>query len=393
MQGSVRKKGNSWYYRYYVFIDGEKKQIERKGGNTKDEALVKLNAEIYKTNTGFFRPKETLFKDYLNMWLEDFIQPSKSANTYYSYQGTIEKYIIPTLGHLPLCDIKVMHIENFLSKLRKAKTLKGTPLTSTTIQKHYLILNSSLNRAVKLQMLNDNPCKYVDTPKRKKFKSNILTLEEIQTIYSCLDLTKYEDYLFFFGMSLTIETGLRRGEMCGLQWSDIDFENKCLSCNTALIREKNIYCISELKTESSYRQLPLSDDIINLLKNHKKVQMENRLEYGELYTKTNIFDGIDYNLIFTNEDGTYCIPSRFLQRLKRLCVHCNIDKNIRWHDLRHSNATILLKSGISMKVIQERLGHSLMQTTSDIYAHVTKEMNTEATNIISNILYKKIREE
>lgn len=89
----------------------------------------------------------------------------------------------------------------------------------------------------------------------------------------------------------------------------------------------------------------------------------------------NKFNNSEYNLVFTNENGSFCIPSRFLQRIKRLCTYCGIEKNIRWHDLRHSNATILLKNGVSIKIIQERLGHSLMQTTSDTYAHVTKEMN------------------
>ncbi len=179
--------------------------------------------------------------------------------------------------------------------------------------------------------------------------------------------------------------------MCGLQWADIDFDNKVLTCNNALIREKNIYTISNLKTVSSYRQLPLSDYILTLLKEHKKIQLKNRVAHGEFYTNKNNFNGIDYDLIFTDENGKYLIPSRFLQRIKRLCKYCGIEKNIRWHDLRHSNATLLLKLGVSMKVIQERLGHSIMQTTSDTYAHVTKDMNIDATNILSNSLYEKTR--
>ncbi|ACD22024.1 site-specific integrase [Clostridium botulinum] len=385
MNGSVRKKGNVWYYRYYEYVNGVKKQIERKGGITKKEALQKLNEEIYRQNNGLLKPKEILLKDYLKIWLEDYVKPNNSENTYIKYKGTVNKYINPQLGLIKLCDLKVINIEQFLSKLKKTK------LSLTTIQKHYLVLNGALNKAIKLQMLNDNPCKYVDTPKRSKYKASILTFEELHSIYTNLNTKIYEDYIMKLGMDLTIETGLRRGEMCGLQWSDIDFDNKILNVNTALIRVNNDYKISNLKTDSSYRKLPLSNEIIKILKSHKSKQNINKIKYGNNFVYSNKFDGdsTEYNLIFTWENGRYIIPSNFLQRLKRLCKYCKIEKNIRWHDLRHSNATILLKNKISMKVIQERLGHSLMQTTSDIYAHVTEEMNREATDVISNVLYNK----
>ncbi|MBZ9690681.1 tyrosine-type recombinase/integrase [Clostridium sp. M14] len=385
MNGSVRKKGNVWYYRYYEYVNGVKKQIERKGGITKKEALQKLNEEIYRQNNGLLKPKEILLKDYLNIWLEDYVKPNNSENTYIKYKGTVNKYINPQLGLIKLCDLKVINIEQFLSKLKKTK------LSLTTIQKHYLVLNGALNKAIKLQMLNDNPCKYVDTPKRSKYKASILTFEELHSIYTNLNTETYEDYIMKLGMDLTIETGLRRGEMCGLQWSDIDFDNKILNVNTALIRVDNNYKISNLKTDSSYRKLPLSNEIIKILKTHKSKQNNNKIKYGDNFIYSNKFDrdSTEYDLIFTWENGKYIIPSNFLQRLKRLCKYCKIEKNIRWHDLRHSNATILLKNKISMKVIQERLGHSLMQTTSDIYAHVTEEMNREATDVISNILYNK----
>ena len=391
MQGSVRKIGSSWYYRYYTFVDGKKKQIERKGGKTKREALEKLNEALYQQNNGFERPKETIFSNYLDMWLNDFVKPKTAVNTYVSYKNSIEKYINPVLGNLKICDIKPLHIQTFLNKLRNCKQKNGKPLTSTTMHKHFLVLNASLNKALKLQMISFNPCICVDAPKRNKYKTNILTLDEIALLYKRLTSEKYEDYIFSLALTLTIETGLRRGEMCGLQWSDIDFDNKTLTCNNALIRQENIYTISNLKTESSYRQLPLSDSILSILKRHKTIQAKNKLRYGEYYLNVNKFKGIEYDLIFTEENGRYIIPSRFLQRIKRLCKYCGIEKNIRWHDLRHSNATLLLKLGVSMKIIQERLGHSLMQTTSDTYAHVTKDMNIEATNIISNSLYNKTR--
>lgn len=392
MEGSVRKRGNIWYYRYYAYVDGEMKQIERRAGTSKKDALNKLNEELYRENNGIERPKEMPLKNFLKMWLEEFVKIENSENTYIKYKGTVNKYINPYLGTLKLCDIKVLHLQRFMNKLKDTKIKNSTKyLSNTTIQKHFMVLNTALNKAVKLQMINDNPCKFIDIPKRNKFKANILTLDEFTLIYSKLDKNKYEDHLMMVAMAMTLELGLRRGEMCGLQWKDIDFNKNSIKIRNALIRVDKKYKISGLKTESSYRELPVSSELLKILKNHKTIQNKSKIKYGELYINQNIFDAdpVKYDFVFTTELGKYVIPSRFLQRLKRLCIYNSINKNIRWHDLRHTNATVLLQTGVSMKVVQERLGHALMQTTSDIYAHVTDEMNRNATNVLSAVIYKK----
>ena len=238
-------------------------------------------------------------------------------------------------------------------------------------------------------MLNDNPCKFVDTPKRSKYKANTLTVEEFKKLYDKLNAESFEDYIMKLAMDLTLETGFRRGEMCGLCWSDIDFENKSISLNRALIRVRNSYVIPDLKTETSYRTIPISDSLVKKLENHQKRQKINKLGFGNHYIKNYFETKKEYDLVFRWENGSYIIPSNFLQRLKRLMKYCGIEKNIRWHDLRHTNATLLLEGGANMKTVQERLGHSLMQTTSDTYAHVTEKMNRGATQIISNILSAK----
>lgn len=378
MQGSIRKKGKSYYIRYYQ--DG--KQIERIGGKTKKEAQSKLNEILYKLENGYTISSDMFISDYLDMWLDDYIKDIRSENTYVKYKNICDKYIIPVLGDIKLSALKVIHIEKLIRHFRK----EGLNPTST--QNYYGIIRAALNKAVKLQLLNDNPCKFIDTPKRSKFKANTLTVQEFYLIYDKLNAELYEDYIFKLALDIALETGLRRGEMCGLTWDDIDFTNKCIHINQALIRVDNTYTISSLKTDSSYRSLPVSDALLVKLENHKKRQKINRVKYGQFYLK-NIFNKKEYDLVFTWENGKFIIPSNFLQRLKRMLKHCNINKNIRWHDLRHTNATLLLEGGASMKTVQERLGHSLMQTTSDTYAHVTEKMNREATNIITNILNVK----
>ncbi|WP_195987041.1 tyrosine-type recombinase/integrase [Clostridium sp. D53t1_180928_C8] len=386
MQGSIRKKGSSYYIRYY---DKNGKQIERVGGKTKKEAQLKLNEILYTLENGGPINSNMLLSAYLEMWLEDYIKDEKTHNTYDKYKNSINKYINPYLGDIQLNDLKVIHIEKFIKKIKTTKINYGNKqktISPTTVQTYYGILRTALNKAVKLQMLNDNPCKFIDTPKRSKFKANILTPEEIKLVKQHLNISKYNDYIFNLALDLTLELGLRRGEMCGLTWDNINFENKTITLEKALIRIENEYVISDLKTDSSYDTLPISNSLCEKLKAHKNIQKLNKLKYGFTYTNTNIFNNINYELIFTWENGEYIAPSRFLQRLKRLMKQCEIEKNIRWHDLRHTNATLLLEGGVSIKTVQERLRHSLIQTTMDTYAHVTDKMNREATDKITNIL-------
>ncbi|UYZ35997.1 site-specific integrase [Clostridium beijerinckii] len=382
MRGSIRKRGKIWYYRYRE----NDKLIEKRGG-TKEEAEKKLNEVLYRINNGYISDSDMLLKDYMKMWIDDYIKGEKSENTYNKYLQTIEKYINPMIGNIKLSDIKVMNIEKFIRDLKKIKVNTGKLISPTSVQGYYGILRSALNKAVKLQLINNNPCRFVDTPKRAKFKANILTIEELKIIYQRINSASYEDYIFRLALDITAETGLRRGELCGLDIDKhIDTKKQTLKVRQALIRVKNNYVLSQkLKTDSSYRTLPISESLCIKIENHKKILKLKKIKYGKLYIK-NKFEDIYPNLLLVQENGKFIIPSSLLQRIKRLMKYCNIEKNIRWHDLRHTNATLLLESGVSMKVLQERLGHSLMQTTSDIYAHVTDNLNREATQAISNIL-------
>lgn len=382
MRGSIRKRGNVWYYRYRE----NDKLIEKRGGS-KEEAERKLNEVLYRINNGYISDSDILLKDYMIMWLEDYIKSEKSENTYNKYMQTINKYIDPMIGAIKLSDLKVIHIEKFIRDLKKVKVNTNKLISPTSVQSYYGILRAALNKAVKLQLINNNPCKFVDTPKRAKFKANVLTIEELKLIYVKVNSNSYEDYIFRLALDITSETGLRRGELCGLDLDNhIDTEKQILKVRQALIRVENTYVLSDkLKTDSSYRTLPISSALCAKIENHKKILKKNKIKYGEFYIK-NKFNNKYPNLLMVQENGKFIIPSSLLQRIKRLMKYCKIEKNIRWHDLRHTNATLLLEGGVSMKVLQKRLGHSLMQTTSDIYAHVTDNLNREATETISNIL-------
>ncbi|WP_297634694.1 tyrosine-type recombinase/integrase [uncultured Clostridium sp.] len=375
MQGTVRKRGSKWYYRYLLGTT----RIEKVGGKTKKEALEKLNDELYKLQNNIIVPPKTKLKDFLNLWIADYVMEDRAKSTVEKYKKTIELYIDPIIGDILLCDLKVFHIELFLKDMKK----KG--LSGTSRQTYFGTLRAALNKAVKLQMLNDNPCKFADIPKRDNFKANVLTVEEFHKIYNYLDINDFEDFMFRFALELTLETGLRRGELSGLCWDDIDFKNKSISINNNLVRIEGIYEMGSCKTANAYRTLPISDFLINRLEEIKLKQKIHKEDYSSHYVK-NIWNKKEYDLIFRWANGSYIHPATFLQRLKRILGYIGIEKRIRWHDLRHTNATLLLEGGIDFKTLSTRLGHSMIQTTMDIYAHTTEKMNRNATNVIHDIL-------
>lgn len=377
-RGSIRKKGSIYYIRYYE--NGEQK--EKRGGKTKEEANKLLTSILNSLDNGYAQPSEMLLKDYLKMWISDYVKDEKREGTYRRYKDTCDLYITPELGNIKLKELRAIHIDKFIRKLKKAS------INATSVCNYYGVLRAALNRAVKLQMINDNPCKFVDTPKRAKFKANLLTIEEFEKIYNYLDSKKYNDNIFRLALDVALETGLRRGEMCGLTWDDVDFENCEIEINKTLSVVNDKYSIGEPKTEESNRTIPISAALTEKLKKHKKVMSLNKLQYGEFYKKV-VFENIEYDLIFRHENGEYIKPETFYHRLKRLCKYNNIEKNVRWHDLRHMNATFLLEGGVDLKTVQDRLGHSMLQTTADRYAHVTKKMNRNATDVIAKVIENK----
>lgn len=380
MQGGVRKKGNRWYYYFDIgTIDGKRKKIERSGGNTKKEALAALNDAIYKYSNGFVEPQKLSYDSYMNDWLENFIKENRKINTYQRYRDLYNKHIKPFIGHYFIKDLKPILIEQLLNAAKK------NGLSNTTLEGIYGVINTSLNRAVRLQLINDNICKFVEKPRRNKYTANILDIDEFNLLLNGLNTYNYGDYIFKLCLITTMELGLRRGEVAGLEWSNINFTDNTITIINNLIYTNTSVEMGTPKTIESERTLSVSNELISLLKDHKRVQNINKLEYGEFFEK-NIFNGKRHDLVFTWENGKYIHPNYYTLKFSRLIKKCGINKKVRFHDLRHTNATLLLQEGIDSKIIQQRLGHSNISTTLNIYSHVTNKMQQKATDKISSML-------
>ncbi|WP_416175942.1 tyrosine-type recombinase/integrase [Clostridium sp.] len=383
MKGGVRKRGKTWSYYFYIGeINGKKKMKEKSGFKSKPIAEKAMRDALYEYEHGnYIEPKKIILTQFALDWLENYIKPLRKITTYNRYKELINKYLSPAIGHINIVEIQPIHIEKMLLDIKKENTIG-----SSTLQAIYTITNTIMNRALKLKLIRDNPCKYIERPKRTHFKPDILDVEEIPKLYSALNLNDMYDYMFHIALRMTLELGLRRGELGGLEWKNVSFKENTITIENNLIYTNgHVYMVTP-KTDESNRDIYISDKTLSLLKELHKKQAKNKLKYGEFYTAKNIFDARGYDLVMVWQDGKYIHPMYYLNKLKKVLKKAGINKKIRFHDLRHTNATLLLQEGNDLKVVQERLGHKDISTTANIYSHVNKKMQKRATDSISKLI-------
>ncbi|MCP3028356.1 site-specific integrase [Halobacillus sp. A5] len=219
----------------------------------------------------------------------------------------------------------------------------------------------------------------VDIPRGRRRKPLTWSVEEIERF---LHFAKYENINYYTVFLTFIYTGLRRGELLGLKWEDIDLENELIEVKRNLIYDKEGFRFGELKNESSYRTVKIDEYVTKELRKHKKKQSEFKLLLGKEYDH-------NYGLVFCREDGRPIYPRTLTTIFNRLIKKSKVTK-IRIHDLRHTHASLMLEAGNSLKDVQDRLGHKSIKTTGDIYAHVTENMKTESAEKFGNYLRKNI---
>ncbi len=376
MRGSIVKRGRKYSFVIFLGTDenGKKKQKWISGFNTKREAEKGLNRTLYEIdNNTFVNADKILLRDYMNDWFENHVVNNLKKTTSDGYRNIIDKRINVHLGHIPISKIKPIQIQNFYdNQLRDGRADGKGGLSATTVIQTHRVLRKALNRAEKLQVIGRNPADFVELPKKKKYYAEILYEEDIPEF-----LDAFRDTDIFVSVMLALTLGLRRGEVLGLRWEDVDYRNKTISINQTITHGSHGLTFTTPKTESSRRTILVSEKLIELLKEHMKEQDKMREFFGRGY--------MENNLVNCREDGSPITPSalshRFTTRLKSKGL-----KHIRFHDLRHTNATLMLKHNIPAKVASSRLGHSTIGITMDLYSHVLNEMQTKVVSVIDNIM-------
>jgi integrase len=362
--GSIYKRSDGRWAAGITLEGGKRKTFY---GKTKKEVQEKLKVALYEQQKGMLvtGPQQKVGQ-FLVHWLENVHKQSIRARTYERYEEIIRLHLVPAIGHHQLQKLSAQHLQSFYTN----KIEEG--LSTTTVISFHNVLHKALQTAVRWNLIAQNICDLVSPPRRKRFEIQPLSLEQAQQLLQAAR-GHHSEALFV----LALATGMRRGELLGLKWQDINLQTGQLQVRRILTRVPSKlpgkgFVEAEPKTEKGRRNITIPPFVIEALKQHRIKQLEAKLKAGTAWQ--------EHDYVFCTSIGTHLNPTRdVLDQLKQLLAKADLP-DIRFHDLRHSSATILLSMDVHPKIVQEILGHSQISMTMDTYSHVLPTMQKIAMN-------------
>ena len=378
----IKKLGKD-KYKAFVEVGKEpssgKRERQTKVFKRKKDAEVWIGKKLENIESGsFINPSDITVAEYfLNRWLENHKKPYVAITTYEGYKFAITKHLIPALGKVRLQDLRPDHLESYFNQKRKNGRLdnKKGGLSENCLKKHYVIINSGLKKALKLKLIKYNPAQAIDSPQPEKYNAPVMKEKEFLKL---IDLIK-EDYFMYVFIKTALKTGMRRSELLGLEWNEVDFKKGFIKVRKTLLKVNggSIH-LNQTKNESSRREIKMSNDLIKTLRGFKKWQNELKLSLSPEYNNRK-------NFVFSRPDGNNFNPRTISRKFEDLIKKANLPSKYTIHTLRHTFATINLKNGVPAKVVQDMLGHSKISTTLDIYSHTDLEMQKTAVDKLDEI--------
>ena len=343
----------------------------KKLANAKLEEIKKQFQE--EINSDHIDNEEILFVDYMKKWLK-MIKASVEETTYNGYKSIVNGRVSDYFSNkkITLQNIKPKHIQDFY------QYLLDDGLSGNTVKHYHANIRKALQYAMKTDIIPSNPADKVDLPKIEEYNPNFYTSDEVKTLLNEVIGTKLE-----IPVMIDCFYGFRRSEVIGLKWSAIDFENKTITINHTITQSNGKLIIRDkTKTKSSKRTLPLEPIVESFLLELKEKQEKNKELCGNSYNQ----EWLEY--ICVDVCGNLIRPDYVTETFLKLLKKKNL-KQIRFHDLRHTCASILLKNGANMKEIQAWLGHSNYNTTANLYAHLDTSSVNEVGKVITNVFMPK----
>ncbi|OXB99475.1 MULTISPECIES: site-specific integrase [Bacillus] len=368
MKGSVLldKQRGTWYFSFDRKKDtftGKRQQVKRRGFSSKQEAyeaMVKLQAEML--NEQFIDLSTMKYDTYIDEWMKErsfHLQKS----TFDIHQMYIENVIKPRIGHFRLQKIQPIHMQSFVNDL-----VVNTDYSAHTVHIIFRIISASLKKAQVLKLIKENPTIGITLPKIKKSEMNIWTSEQVNHFIS-EGKNVYRPTRFYVACVIALLTGMRQGEIMGLRWKDIDFENRIIYIRQTLTQTGEIKVGA--KNNASIRNIHFPIKLIGELELHRETIKKEREYYGRDYENN--------DLVICTRKGNPLIPRNGRIEFYNLTEKLGLPK-IRFHDLRHTHATMLIQQNVNVKLISERLGHTDIQTTLNTYSHVLPTMQREVAD-------------
>lgn len=351
-EGTVtRRKDGRWQGAFYA--DGKRRFVY---ADTQQEALEKLRKAMRDHEQGMLVDgSKVKLEAYLNQWLEEVKRPGLRISTYVKYKKLIHSYIVPALGNIQVQKLTPQHVQSLYTKLAKAK------LSAKTIHNVHGLLHNALDNAVLWNLVPRNVIDRVTPPRLERHEAQALTLEQARRLLAGVRGHRLEAFL-----TLALTTGMRRGELLALRWSDIDFQTGIVWVHRTVDFIPHYgYVETEGKTKRSRRKLLLPGFVIDVLIQHRQEQLEQRAEMGD--------DWQDLDLVVCGLKGGYFNPRYVNKVFNKVLKEVGLP-HARIHDLRHSVVSLLVEMGVDLRSIQEFVGHEDVTTTLGVYGHFNPVM-------------------
>lgn len=370
-QGSIKRDESG---RWYFVVDatppgGRRRQIRRRGFRTKAEANDALTDLLGELRSGsFVEPRKVTVGSYLRVWLDGLTTAGRRPSTISSYRRTLESYVLGRdLADVPLQTLTAVELDGLYSALATSGKRDGSALSLRTVRYVHSIIGKALADAERKGLVNRNVARLASPPATSATRAPEMTAWTPGELRSFL--ASVEDHHHGVLFRVAAMTGLRRAEVCGLRWADVDLEAGVLRVRQTITTVDHVPTVGEPKTARSRRTLDVDQQTVATLRAHRTAQLEQRMLMGAGWT--------DHGLVFAMPDGRPWNPDVITRRFD-LLVRASDLPRIRLHDLRHSHATHLLAVGVNPKVVSERLGHASVAFTLDVYGHVLPGQQADA---------------
>ena len=376
-EGNIRKrKDGRWEGRYTVGHDPEtgKSIIKNVLGKTQAEVKEKLKKAI-EENVGidYGRARNYTVRTWLEVWMENYAKIKLRPSTFKASQGFLKNHIKPQIGSIPLAELTSLDLQRFykhlldggrVDRIEAKKKPKG--LAPKTVRNIHQMIGSAYNLAMEQKLVARNPTDGCALPKAEHKEMQTLPVEQLTSfLREAKDSGVYELYY------IDLLAGLRRGELLGLKWDDVDLKNGILHVRRQIMRQNGAVVEAPLKTKNSYRSIAIPADAVEVLKTQRE-----KVGCGSEY-------------VFPSPTGGPISPDSVLHMLQRVLKRAGLPR-IRFHDLRHTFATMALQNGVDVKTVSSMLGHYSAGFTLDTYAHVTTDAQMKAAQTMGNILSRAV---